>query len=96
MRICFNDQWKAIFFVHQSSIDFAFSNSKKFQKKKTYTHNKTKHVREISRISNDSSKKIDEDGKKKMVGSNDLGCEEGEKVEKMGKEGGFSRFVGDD
>lgn len=53
-------------------------------------------MREISRISNESSKKIAEDGKKKMVGSNDLGCEEGEKVEKMGKEGGFSRFVGDD
>lgn len=53
-------------------------------------------MREISRISNDSSKKIDEDGKKKMVDSNDLGCEEGEKVEKMGKEGGFSHFVGDD
>lgn len=50
-------------------------------------------MREISRISNDSSKKIDEDGKKKMVDSNDLGWE---KVEKMGKEGGFSRFVGDD
>ena len=33
---------------------------------------------------------------KEAVGSNDLGCEEGEKVEKMGKEGGFSRFVGDD
>lgn len=47
-------------------------------------------MREISRISNDSSKEIDEDGKKKMVGSNDLCCEEG------GKEGGFSRFVGDD